>query len=194
MRAGRAASLAAAVAASALASGACAPLASFRPASGIMPGRTLEVGAGGVLEGPRPYVTEPTRATGQLWASGRADEKLTLTGIVAFDASALALGGSARIDLVRADRFAAGVEPELGLLWAALDVPIALRLYDETWVYTAPRFGTRGLDWALTVPVGVSVRVYDGLMLRAEYGTSWSTELTYFQRRDLFGVALALQY
>jgi hypothetical protein len=184
----------AAAAATSLAASACAPLASFRPASGLMPDRSLEVGAGGMLESPRPYVTEPTRATGQVWASGRADDRLTLTGIVAFDASALALGGAARIDLVRADRFAAGVEPELGLLWAALDVPIALRLYDQTWLYTAPRFGSRGLDWALTVPVGVSARVYDGLMLRAEYGTTWSTELTYFQRRDVFGVALAFQY
>ena len=177
----------------ALGAAACAPLASFRPASGLVEGRTREIGGAGMVVGPRPYVEEPARAVGQLWFSTRATQKLTLTGIGAFDLSAVALGGAARLDFARFDRFAAGGEVEAGWLWGALDLPIAARLFDQTWVYTAPRFGNRGLDWAVDLPVGLSVRIYEGLMARFEYRLSWA-ELSYFERHQIFGAAAAVQF
>lgn len=180
-------------AALALAVTGCAPVAGMRPASGLMPDRKLEVGGAGALVGPRPYVDEPTRAAGQVWVSGSPQRKLTLTGIAAFDLTALALGGAARLDLLRTYRVAAGPEFELGLLWSAFSLPCAVRLFDETWIYTAPRIGTRGVTWAVEAPAGLSVRIYGGLMARAEYRVSWG-ELSYYQRRDIAGLALALQF
>jgi hypothetical protein len=176
-----------------LGAGACAPLASFRPASGLVEGHTREVGAGAMAEGPRPFVDEPVRAVAQVWFSGRATDKLTLTGIGAFDLSALALGGAARFDVARFDRFVASGEVEGGWAWGALDVPLALRLFDQTWLYTAPRLGNRGLMLAVDVPAGLSVRLYEGLMLRVEYRISWP-ELSYFERRQMLGAAAAFQF
>jgi hypothetical protein len=175
------------------ATSACAPLASFRPASGLVEGRTHEVGGGAMVEGPRPFVDEPMRAVAQLWFSGRASDKLTLTGIGAFDLSAVALGGAARLDVARFDRFVLGGEVEAGWVWAAADVPMALRLFDQTWLYTAPRFGNRGLMWAVDMPLGLSARIYEGLMLRVEYRISWP-ELSYFERRQMLGAAAAFQF
>lgn len=172
----------------------CAPQSNFRPASGIMSDRSFEVGGGGTLVGPRPFVDEPTQGAGQLWFSGRAAKNLTLTGIGAIEASAFALGGGARIDVVRTNRFAFGPEVELGFLWAALNVGAAVRLFDQTYVYTAPRLGSRGADWALDIPGGLSVRVYEGIMLRAEYRVAWTGELSYFQQRRIAGAALAVQF
>jgi hypothetical protein len=152
------------------------------------------VGLGGDVQGPRPYVDEPSRGAGQAWASGRVAERLTLTGIAAFDPSAFALGGAARIDLAKTRRIALGVEPELGFLWAALDVPFAIRLWDEAWIYTSPWFGTRGVDWSLDLPVGLSVHAIDGFIMRAEYAVSWSHDLVYAERRDRFAFGLAYQW
>lgn len=173
---------------------ACAPLSSFRPASGLMDDRTGEVGLGGTLVAPRPYVDEPTRAAGQLWLSKRAWKDLTLTGIGAVEPRAFAFGGAARADLLRTNRLVVAPEVELGVLWAATNAGAALRLFDETWVYAAPRFGNRGSTWAVDVPVGVSARVYDGFLIRGELRLSWAGELSYYQQRRMLGVAIARQF
>ena len=36
----------------------CSPIANLRPASGLMPAKKLELGAGAAVLSPRPYVTE----------------------------------------------------------------------------------------------------------------------------------------
>lgn len=172
---------------------ACAPLAAFRPASGLMGDRTFEVGAGGALQSPRPYVDEPMAAAGQVWATTRATRRITVSGVAAFDAEGFALGLAPRFDLLRTDRFAAGLEPQLGFAWGALSVPLAVRILDETWIYTSPRVGTVGLDPALHVPVGLSARFYEGFMLRLEYAVLWTGELSYYQQRRIVGIALAVQ-
>src|SRR5262245_56971779 len=106
----------------------CAPLARFRPASGLMPGKSLEPGAGVAYVAPRPRVDEPTRGAGQVWLSGEPGSRVSLSAIGAFDVDAFALGGALRVDFLRADRAVAGVEAELGYAWAALSLPFALRL------------------------------------------------------------------
>lgn len=170
----------------------CAPLASFRPAAGLPDDRHAEFGAGGVVVTPRPYVEEPTRAAGQLWASTRTSRRITLTGLAAFDATAFALGGAARLDVLRTERFAAGVEPELGYLWAGLRAPVAVRFQGENWLYFAPRVAARGLDFSLDVPVGMSLELTDDVFLRAEYAFTWTGELSYYQRRQVLGAAIAV--
>jgi hypothetical protein len=170
----------------------CAPLASFRPASGLMPGRKLEVGGGAVLLGSRPYVEEPSRGAGQVWATGDASRSVSLTLLGAFDAEAVALGGALRLNALETDRLAAGVEVELGYAWAGISLPFAVRAVDETWLYSAPRVGSWGMDFLLSAPVGVSVRVVDGLMLRAEGQASWQGA-RHFNRRMHLGAAAAYQ-
>lgn len=179
---------------SAIATSGCAPISSFRPASGIMDDRSLEIGGGGSVVSPRPYVDEPVRGAGQVWVSGRATKVLTLTGIGAAEAAAIALGGAARVDVLRTSRFVLGPEMELGFLWAAVNMGAALRVFDETYLYTAPRFGNRGATWAVDVPAGLSVRIYEGIMLRAEYRVSWAGELHYYQQRRILGLAAAVQF
>lgn len=173
---------------------ACAPLSSFRPASGIMDGRTGEVGIGGTMVSPRPYVDERTDGAGQLWLSKRAAKDLTLTGIGAVEQRAFALGGAMRADIFRARHFVVAPEVQLGAVFAAVDGGVALRVWDELWLYTAPRFGNRGSTWALEVPGGVSARLYEDFFLRAEYRVSWRDELSYFQQRRMFGLAVVRQF
>jgi hypothetical protein len=171
----------------------CTPLAGFRPASGLLPDRRLELGGGGAIVSPRPFVEEPARGTGQFWATGRASRYFTVSAIGAFDTSAVAVGGALRFDYLRVDRIAAGAEVEGGFAWAGGSLPFAVRLFDETWLYTAPRIGTRSYDWALELPAGISVRIHDGWMVRAEYRISW-VELDPFSRRHVGGLALAYQF
>jgi hypothetical protein len=176
----------------------CVPPASFRAAPGLMDGKTVEVGGGGMLVGPRPYVEEPVSGAGQVWSSARATPRLTLTGIAAFDTAAFALGGAGRYDLVRTGRFALGGEAELGFAWVGAVVPVGVRLFDETWLYSAPRVASRGVEstgvaWSLELPAGVSVRVVGGLSLRAEYRVSW-VDLFVYTRRHHGGLAIAYQY
>lgn len=176
-----------------LALASCSPVASFRPAAGLMPERRLEAGLGTVLVSKRPYVEESSSNAGQAWLSGNVAPRLALTGIAVFDDDAVAAGLAARVTPLLYDRFAAGIEQELGYAWFALSVPVSVRLFDQTWLYTAPRFGTWGVELYGGLPVGLSVRVYDGLMLRAEWQRSWQ-DFMYYNRRDHYGLAVAHQF
>lgn len=158
-----------------------------------MPGRTTELGVGTALIGPRPYVEEQAHAVGQIWVQRRVRPRLTLSGIGAFDAKAAAGGGGARVDLLRARRGAVGVEAELGLVWAALTIPASVRLVGEARLYTAPRLGSRGINWALDVPIGLSVPFDSHWVLRAEYSSSW-VELRNYQQRHLVGMGVGYQF
>jgi hypothetical protein len=178
--------------------GGCAPLADLRPASGIMPGRSVELGMGAAALSPRPYVEEDWRSAGQLWVSADSAPYWTLSAVAALDRGAalkksLAVGGAARINTVRTDRIASGAEGELGYAWIALSFPFALRTVDETWIYTAPRLGNFGSDVAFWLPLGVSTRLYGGFMLRAEFQTSWE-DFKYYNRRTHWGGGVAYQW
>lgn len=158
-----------------------------------MPDRRLEAGLGITEITARPYVEESGATAGQAWLSGEVTPRLTLTLLTAFDDDAAALGGAARFTPLRYDRFAAGLEQEVGYAWFALATPMAVRVVDQTWLYTAPRFGTWGTYLYFGIPVGLSVRVYDGLMLRAEWQRSWQ-DFKYYNRRDHYGLAIAHQF
>lgn len=171
----------------------CAPVASFRPASGIMKGKKVEVGGGATAVSPRPYVIEEWQGVGQVWVSGDINRVSNLSGIIVADDTAMAVGGAIRLTYLRADRFAGAVEGEIGYAFGAVSLPCALRLFDETWLYAAPRLGNWGLDAVFGVPAGASVRVVDGLMLRVEWQRSWQG-FKYYNRRDHFGGAIAQQF
>lgn len=172
---------------------ACAPLGEMRPASGMMPGKSMEIGSGVVHVSPREYVEESPSNTGMFWASADASRVINLSLISAFDAKAFALGAAIRVNALKYDRFAGGVELQLGHAWGALVIPVAARLFDQTWVYTSPRFGTIGRDLSFGAPVGVSVRVWNGFALRGEVQTSWQ-DFKYYNRRIHSALGVAWQW
>jgi hypothetical protein len=172
---------------------ACSPIANLRPASGLMPGKRLEAGAGVAALGPRPYVSEDWALAGQLWLTGNASPRVALSALGAFDSDAFAAGGAIRLNVVQTPWLAGGVEGELGLAWAGLSVPFALRLFDESFLYTAPRLGTWSSGVIASVPLGLSVRIAGGLSLRAEGGVSWQ-DFAYYNRRTQLAAGAAYQF
>lgn len=171
---------------------ACAPLGSLRPASAPAAGRGAEVGAGAAVVSPRELVEEPVRAAGQLWALTRAGGRFTLSAIGAFDDDAVALGVAARFDAIDTKRFAGGVELELGYAWAAVSLPVAVRMFGESWAYGAPRFGSWGTQPLLSLPAGVSLHAGDGVFLRAE-GQALIQSFAWGQPRWAAGLGAAYQ-
>jgi hypothetical protein len=172
----------------------CAPLADFRPPSALVRGgRNFEVGGGGVYVTPRPYVVESGHANGQLWFTGKAASWLSLSLAGAFD-SRSALGGAAALArIVTTDRFVGGTGVELGFAWAGASVSGAFRLFDDAWIYTAPRLSNWGKFLDFGVPVGLSLPIVDGFVLRAEGQASWE-KLAYYNRRIHVGGALAYEW
>jgi hypothetical protein len=158
-----------------------------------MPGNSLEFGAGATAVSPRPYVIEDWSAVGALWVTSEFTQRSDLSAIVAFDDDALALGGAYRLYYLEHDRFSGAAEAELGFAWGAFSLPIALRLIDQTRLYASPRIGNWGTDPIFGIPVGVSVRIHRGFILRAEWQRSWQ-DFAYYNRRDHFGVAGAYQF
>jgi hypothetical protein len=172
----------------------CGPVANFRPASGLMPDRSLEVGAGIARVSQRPYVDEPSASAGQAWVTGEvAEHRVALSAISAFDSDALGIGGALRVNAIRSDRFHGGIEGEAGYLWLALSLPVALRVLDQSYLYAGPRLFNWSVELAFGIPVGSSVRVYDGLIVRAEWQRSWQN-FKYYNRRDHLGAAAAFQF
>lgn len=171
----------------------CAPVQSFRPADGLMDGKTSELGMGAAVIGPRPYVEERAHGVGQLWISKQVHKRVMLTGMGAFDVAAAALGGGLRLDMIKTRRFAASVEGELGFAWGALVFPASVRVAGPARLYTGPRLGSRGVNWAIDLPVGISMPLVGSWVARAEYSSSW-VELMHYQHRHLLGLAVAYQY
>ena len=155
--------------------------------------KTRELGLGAIAVSPRPYVDEPWRHAGQLWFTTRATSWLNLSGIAAFDAEALGAGVGASVPILRASRFAAGVEADAGYGWAGAAIPMAGRLFGQTWIYSAPRVTNIGVYPAFVLPIGLSLHVDKGAFVRLEYQPSWANLQAYELRHHL-GAALAVQW
>jgi hypothetical protein len=176
-----------------LAGAACAPAASFRPASALRPGQTDEVGLGVAVVGPRPYVDEPSPAVGQAWATHAFGPQVRLSLVSAFDADALGAGFVVTLLPLQTPRVTAGVEFELGFAWAGVALPLAVRTLGPTWVYASPRLGSWGDRVTPAVPFGLDVHVVDAVSARAECQVSWAA-FDPNNRRVHYGVALAYQF
>lgn len=155
----------------------------------MMPERSHEIGAGAVAVGPRPLVEESPSVSGLAWFTGAPSTRVTLSVIGAFDAHAVALGGAFRVEAARSRAFVAAAELQGGYAWAALAFPMALRLYDESWIYTSPRVGTIGRYLGFSVPLGLSVRAYRGFMVRGEAQASYESFARYNRRLHFAGGA-----
>jgi hypothetical protein len=170
----------------------CAPLATLRPAAPLLCGRTFEVGAGVVALSSKPYAPEPWRGAAHLWLDGRVTRWLDVGGVASADLSGAAAGATARAHLVTTGRFALSADAELGWAWGALAVPVAVRLFDETWLYAAPRFGNFGGRPTLGIPAGLSVRITGATFVRVEAQVSWP-DLSPYERRVHVALAVARQ-
>jgi len=173
---------------------ACAPVADFRPPSALVRGnQTFEVGGGGVYVSPRPYVVESGHGSGQLWFTGRAARWLSLSLVSAFDRHSALGGAQALARFVTTDRAVAAVGVEAGFAWGGASLEGAARLFDDTWIYAAPRVFNWGKFVAVGVPVGLSLHVVGGLSVRGEAQVSWE-DLQYYNRRLHVGAAAAYEW
>lgn len=176
-----------------LACAGCAPSQSFRPADVLGSARAHELGLAVSNVGARPYVSEPARALAQGWWTERLGERWSVSTLVAFDAEA-ALGGAAvRYDALRTRWVGLGAEAEVGLFWAALSLPAALRLWDGGRLYATPRLGNWGPALTAFVPLGLAVELPGGWSLRGELQLSWA-DFTYYDRRLHSGLAAAWRW
>lgn len=172
----------------------CAPLADLRPAGQLAHReRSFEAGAGAVALGPRPYVMEEWQGAGQLWGGALLAQTLELGVLAAFDETAVAGGFALRWTPLQYDPLFAGAELQLGYAWAALSLPVSLRLAEPVFVYTAPRLGTQGVELTPGLPGGVAVEALPGYELRAEAQLSWA-EFQAYQRRTHLALGLAHQW
>jgi hypothetical protein len=168
-------------------------MAMLRPISALEGQATHELGLGTAAVSPRPYVDEPWSHAGQLWFTAKVTPWLQLSGISAFDATALGVGVGATAALVRGESFMAGVEADAGYGWVAAGIPLAVRLFDQTWIYSEPRVTNFGMYPALVTPIGLSLHIDKGAFLRLEYQASWE-QLQKYNLRHHLGAGFAVQW
>lgn len=169
---------------------ACAPSQSFRPPRSPDSSLEDELGLAVSSVRPRPYVTESTRVVAQGWWTTRLGSAWEFSTIVAFDASAAALGTALRWDYLKLPRVTSSIEAEAGFGWAALALPAAFWVTPELGVYCAPRLGNWGPLLTPFVPCGASIEVWKDMTLRAEVQLSWADFQTY-NRRVHWGLGAA---
>jgi hypothetical protein len=172
---------------------ACAPSQSFRPAGAPGLDREHEIGIAFSSVQPRPYVTESAEEIGQGWWATRLAEPWSFATVLAFDASALAVGAALRLDAVSTRIFTLAVEVEGGFAWGAVSLPVAVRVWDDVGAYCSPRFGNWGSDLTPFLPCGVQAELVDGVLLRGELQLSWA-DFEAYNRRAHWGLAVALQW
>jgi hypothetical protein len=171
----------------------CAPLASFRPASGLVDQNRFEAGMGAAAASPRTYVAENWSVADQVWVTGEPARWLSLSAIGVFDGTTASAGGATRFYLARVPWYALGAEVEAGYGWAGASLPIAYRLFDWVWIYTEPRIRNWGKEPIVAVLGGLDFHVLDGLILRTEAQASWQ-DYKFFNRRNHLGLAVAHQW
>lgn len=157
----------------------------LRPISALEGQGTRELGLGAAAVSPRPYVDERWSQAGQLWLTTKATPWLQVSGISAFDSGALGVGVGATASIIRGRSFMAGVEADAGYGWAAAGVPLAARLFEQTWIYSEPRVMNFGIYPGVGVPLGLSLHIERGAFLRLEYQASWEQLQRYNLRHHL---------
>lgn len=171
----------------------CAPAANLRPMTPFPPGKRAEVGLGYTAVGPRPVGLDEWAHGGQGWATAAATPWLDVAVVGAFTDTAGTAGVAVRWRALDADRVALGLGVELGVGWAGVQLPVAARIVDGLWIYSAPQLGTWGADVAPRLPVGIDVEVLDMLRVRGEAQVNYPDFDPYRRRVHLgFGVGWLL--
>ena len=163
---------------------ACAPIVGTMPSPAPLPGDPDAWAYTGTLSyGPtlvEPYCHQqgascatsleltPSVGAVDLALSKRMAERFTMGAHLGGGIGAgLYLGATSRYFVVDQDTLRVGIEGQFGFLWAAIGVPVAVRLNDNLWLHTAPSVGYR-LAHQTRLPVGLSIDQSDGLRLGFE--------------------------
>lgn len=172
-----------------------APITDLRPPCALVhEDRAYEVGGGAAMVTPRPYVsTESAHGEGQLWFTDRILPWLSLSGVGAFDTHTAKGGVAGLARYLTTDRFVAGVGAEGGYAWYGGSLSAAGRLFDDTWIYVAPRISNWGIFLNPALVGGATARIYDGFHLRAEAQVSWE-DFKYYNRRLHLAAAAAYEW
>ncbi len=167
---------------------ACAPPGHLRPMLPVKdsPG---EVGAGYALAGPRPVGQDEWAGAMQGWSTWHATARLDLAVVGAFDGAYGTAGLAIRLRALRFEHLQAGLGVELGYGWAALELPIAVG-HGDLWIYSAPQYGSWGVDETVRVPLGLDWNVHSELHLRAEAAMNYP-DFDPYQRRLHLGLGAA---
>jgi hypothetical protein len=155
--------------------------------------RNVELGTGIVRVSKRPYVDEPSHDVGQSWATLKVASWVSLSAVSAYDRNGALGGAAALFRLVHKDRYVLGTSAEAGYAWGGLSLSGALRILEDSWIYTAPRISNWGDGVLVGVPFGLSVHVVSGLHIRPEVQVSW-TDWKYYNRRIHSGIAAAYDF
>ncbi|MGK0358000.1 MAG: hypothetical protein ACI9U2_000283 [Bradymonadia bacterium] len=141
--------------------------------------------------GPRPVGQDEWASGAQAWG--------TLQPVTWFDVSligtftdGISAGLAMRWRAIESSHFAAGLGAEVGIGWAALNLPISVRVQDRIWMYSAPQYGSWGVDDTVRIPLGVDVRVADEFHVRGEAQLNYP-DFDVFKRRVQMGLGLAFR-
>ncbi len=166
----------------------CAPPVGLRPLT-AQPGRAAEVGVGYGVVGPRPVGQDEWAGAAQGWATAFDMAAFDVSLMGAFDGEVATGGLGLRARLLDGGLGAVGVGIELGVGWAALEIPATLAVGRFAQVYVAPQFGTWGVDRTVRLPVGVDVPV-GPVSVRGEAQLNYP-DLDAYQRRLHLGLGVA---
>lgn len=171
--------------------GGCAPAAHMRPLVPLLPNHDGELGMAYTAVGPRPVGQDPWRSGAQAWGTLQptASFDMSLVGVFADTFSA---GLALRWRALETSAFAAGLGAELGVGWLAVNLPFAVRVQDQVWIYSAPQYGAWGVDETIRLPLGVDVEVSEELHVRGEAQLNYP-DFDPYKRRVHMGLGLAFQ-
>lgn len=170
----------------------CAPAANMRPLTPMIPNDSTELGVAYTAVGPRPVGQDEWAHGGQVWGTYQPATYFDVSLIGAF-ADGVTAGLAVRWRALEFDRFATGLSAEIGAGWAALNLPLAVRVNDSIWLYSAPQYGTWGVDLTtVRLPLGVDVKVADELRIRGEAQVNYP-DFDPYKRRVHLGMGLAFR-
>lgn len=168
----------------------CAPPAHMRPMMPLLPEHRGELGAGWASVGPRPVGQDTWGHGSQAWGTLQPTTWFDMSVVGVF-ADGITAGLALRWRAYESDRFTAGLGAELGIGWLGLNLPVAVKVQERLWIYSAPTFGNWGIDLeSIRVPVGVDVQLVDQLHLRGEAQLNYP-DFDPYKRRLHMGLGLA---
>lgn len=170
----------------------CAPATNMRPLTPMIPHDTTEVGVAYTAVGPRPVGQDDWAHGGQAWGTYQPVTWLDVSLVGAF-ADGITAGLAVRWRALETEHFATGLSAEVGAGWVAVNLPLAVRVHERLWIYSAPQYGTWGVDLeTVRLPIGLDLKVADDLRVRGEAQMNYP-DFDPYKRRLQLGMGLAFR-
>lgn len=164
----------------------------MRPLNPMLPDHQAELGLAHTLVGPRPVGQDDWVHGAQAWSTWQPTGAFDLSFVGVF-ADGFTGGLALRWRALEGQHFAAGVGAEIGVGWLALNLPVAARLQERVWLYSAPQLGSWGIDLeSVRLPLGVDVKVADEVHVRGEAQLNYP-DFDPYKRRVHMGLGLAFR-